>query len=237
MTDERRYDDEEVSHLLARAAAHAERAEQEDAAKNDAKAIGPAGLTLSQIQEIATAVGIPADAVRKAAAAEARGDLVPTTRRTAFGIPFGVSRQVELERPMTDVEWDRVVVRLRETFGAEGKSVREGSIRSWRNGNLRVVLEPTAQGSRIRMSTMRGDASVRTQVGLSAIAVSATMAGVLPFAAGATARNWVAVSTMGALGAMLLVRNLFSLPRWARIRAEQMEALSAEIGEIVDGRG
>jgi len=42
---------------------------------------------------------------------------------------------------------------------------------------------------------------------------------------------------MAGLGVALLVRNLLSLPRWARIRAGQMEALSTEIGEIVDGRG
>ena len=38
MTDERRYDDEQVSRLLARAASHAENAEEEAAAKNDTKA-------------------------------------------------------------------------------------------------------------------------------------------------------------------------------------------------------
>jgi hypothetical protein len=237
MTDERRYDDEQVSRLLARAASHAEHAEDEAAAQGESKAVAQTGLTLAQVEEIATAVGIPADAVRRAAAAEARGDLVPTTKRTALGIPFGVARQVELPRLMTDVEWDRVVVRLRETFGAEGRVTREGSIRGWRNGNLRVVLEPTASGSRIRMSTMRGDASWRTRAGLGALGVSATMATLLPFATGATARNWSAVGVMAVLGVTMLARNLLSLPRWARIRAEQMEALSTEIGEIVDGRG
>lgn len=237
MTDERRFDDEAVSRLLARAAAQAEHAEQDAVAKGEAKAVAPTGLTLSQVEEIATAVGIPVDAVRRAVAAEARGDLVPTTKRTALGIPFGVSRQVELPRGMTDVEWDRVVVRLRETFGAEGKVTREGSIRGWRNGNLRVVLEPTAQGSRIRMSTMRGDASMRTQAGIGAVAVSVTMAGLMSMASGATARNWAAVGMMAAVGATLLVRNVLALPRWARIRAGQMEALSAEIGEIMEGRG
>jgi hypothetical protein len=237
MTDERRYDDEQVSRLLARAASHAEHDENEAATEGEPKAIAPTGLTLAQVEEIATAVGISADAIRRAAAAESRGDLVPTTKRTAFGIPFGVSRKVELPRMMTDVEWDRVVVRLRETFGAEGRLTREGSIRSWRNGNLRVVVEPTANGSRVRMSTMRGDASWRTRAGLGALGVSVTLGALLPFATGASPRNWGAVGLMAVLGVTLLARNLLSLPRWARIRAEQMEALSAEVGEIVDGRG
>jgi hypothetical protein len=237
MTEERRYDDEEVSRLLARAAAQAERDEQAAEQKGAPKELAPGGLTLAQVQEIATSVGIPANAVQKAAASVARGDLVPTTTRVALGIPYGVARQIELPRMLTDVEWDRVVIRLRETFAAEGRSTREGSIRGWRNGNLRVMLEPTATGSRIRMSTVRGDATIRTQVALGAIAVSATMSGLLTVIPGATGRNWGAVAMMGAMGVVLLVRNVLALPRWAKTRASQMEALSAEVGEIVEGRG
>lgn len=237
MPDERRYDDEEVSRLLARAAQHAERTEREAEPTETPKAIAPTGLTLAQVQEIASSVGIPADSVQKAAASVARGDLVPTTVRSALGIPYAVARQVELPRMLTDVEWDRVVIRLRETFAAEGKSVREGTIRSWRNGNLRVVLEPTAQGSRVRMSTTRGDATVRTQLGVGAMVLSATLAGLYSFAMAADPRRWGSVILLGIVGAALLVRNVLALPRWARVRVGQMEALSAEVGEIVDGRG
>ncbi len=237
MTDERRYDDEEVSRLLARAAQRAEQAEQEREQQGEPKAIVPAGLTLAQVQEIASSVGIPADAVQHAAASVARGDLVPTTVRMAFGIPYGVARQIEVPRMLTDVEWDRVVIRLRETFVAEGRSTREGSIRQWRNGNLRVMLEPTATGSRIRMSTVRGDANIRTQLGLGALALSGTTAAIFSFTPGLTARNWGGVVMIGVMGAAMLVRNVLALPRWAKTRAQQMEALSAEVGEIVEGRG
>ena len=237
MADERRYDDEEVSRLLARAAQHAEKAEQEQEQQGEPKAIAPTGLTLAQVQEIASSVGIPTNAVQHAAASVARGDLVPTTTRVALGIPYGVARQIELPRMITDMEWDRVVIRLRETFSAEGRSTREGSIRQWRNGNLRVALEPTAQGSRIRMSTVRGDATIRTQLGLGALAVSASLGGLLALSPATTGRNWGAVVMMAVGGVALLVRNVLALPRWARTRAQQMEALSAEVGEIVDGRG
>ncbi len=237
MAGERRYDDEEVSRLLARAAQHAERAEQEAESRPESKALAPSGLTLAQVQEIASSVGIPADAVQRAAASVSRGDLVPTATRTALGIPYGVSRQIELPRLLTDVEWDRVVIRLRETFMAEGTSVREGTIRSWRNGNLRVVLEPTAQGSRIRMSTVRGDANVGTQLGVGAMALSATLAGLTSFFLAGDPRRWGSVVMLGVVGVALLVRNVLALPRWAKTRAAQMEALSAEVGEIVDGRG
>lgn len=238
MADEKRFDDREVAQLIERAAQIAARDEAKaDAEPDTALALPePRGLTLAQVQEIAHAAGIPADAVARAAAAAARGDLVPTAQRTAFGIPIGVSRQVELPRMMTDVEWDRVVIRLRETFGAEGKVTREGSIRSWRNGNLRIALEPTATGSRVRMSTLRTDAPIRTQVGIGALALSGVMAGLLALAPQVTARNWDVLTVIAGLGAVTLVRNALMLPRWARTRAEQMEQLSATIGEIVEGR-
>ena len=154
MDDARTFNEDEVARLLDKAAAHAARMERVDDAAPPVLRSG--ALTLSQVHEIAATVGIPAEAVTRAAASVARGDLVPTARRTALGIPVGVSRQVELPRQMTDGEFDRLVVRLRETFGAEGLVTREGTIRTWRNGNLRVALEPTAQGSRVRMSTLRG---------------------------------------------------------------------------------
>jgi DNA-3-methyladenine glycosylase II len=53
---------------------------------------------------------------------------------------------------LSDDQWDRLVVDLRETFNAAGIVGREGSLRQWRNGNLwgcrpgfaslvRVILE------------------------------------------------------------------------------------------------
>ncbi len=238
MSDERRYDDDEVSRLLARAAQHAERAEQEaERTQGEPKAIAPTGLTLAQVQEIASTVGIPAQSVERAAASVARGDLKPTAVRSALGIPYGVARQIELPRMLTDVEWDRVVIRLRETFAAEGRSTREGSIRQWRNGNLRVALEPTAAGSRIRMSTTRGDANIRTQLGLGALALSGVMSAIFSVTPGLTARNWGGVVMIAVMGVAVLVRNVLALPRWAKTRAAQMEVLSAEVGEIVEGRG
>lgn len=234
MDDERTYDEDEVAQLLDRAAAQAARRERVDDAAPPV--LGSGGLTLAQVHEIAATVGIPADAVTRAAASVARGDLVPTARRTSFGIPVGVSRQVELPRQMTDVEFDRLVVRLRETFGAEGRVTREGTIRTWRNGNLRVALEPTAQGSRVRMSTVRGDASVQTQIGVGVLSLSAVLTGLLTLSPGAIHTSWGSVVVLAAAGIGLLARNVLTLPRWARARAQQMEQLSEVVAEIVDGK-
>ena len=234
MDDERTYNEDEVAQLLDKAAAHAARMERVDDAAPPVLRSG--GLTLSQVHEIAATVGIPADAVTRAAASVARGDLVPTAQRTSFGIPVGVSRQVELSRQMTDVEFDRLVVRLRETFGAEGRVTREGTIRTWRNGNLRVALEPTAQGSRVRMSTLRGDASVQTQLGVGVLLLSAVLTGLLTLSPGAINTSWGSVVVLAAAGIGLLVRNVLTLPRWASERSQQMERLSEVAAEIVDGR-
>ncbi len=86
------------------------------------------------------------------------------------------------------------------------------------------------------MSTLRTDAPLRTQLGIGALALSGVMAGLLALAPQVTARNWAALGMIAGLGAFTLVRNALMLPRWARTRAEQMEQLSATIGEIVEGR-
>ena len=234
MADERTFNEDEVAQLLDKAAAHAARMERVDDAAP--RVLRSGELTLAQVHEIAATVGIPADAVTRAAASVARGDLVPTARRTALGVPVGVSRQVELPRQMTDVEFDRLVVRLRETFGAEGRVTREGTIRTWRNGNLRVALEPTAQGSRVRMSTLRGDASVQTQLGAGVLLLSAVLTGLMTLSPGAVNTSWGSVVVLAVLGVGLVVRNVLTLPRWAAERSRQMEQLSEVAAEIVDGR-
>jgi hypothetical protein len=75
--------------------------------------------------------------------------------RTFLGLPVGVERTVNLDRRLTDEEWERRVVELREVFQAGGTLSAQGSLRQWTNGNLHVVLEPTAEGSRLRRARPR----------------------------------------------------------------------------------
>lgn len=221
----RRYSPSEIALIL----------EQAGAAQDLAQDTAPTsslehadGLTLAQLQEIGTDVGIAPEFVLRAARAVERGDLVPTHRRTWLGMPIGVSRTVDLGRTVSDDEWDRIVVTLRETFEARGRLQRDGAFRQWTNGNLQALLEPTASGHRLRLSTRKGDVTAR--VWLSGMAVAtATLVGSVVMARGGAADvgALVAVMSMGLVGAGSLLSMRFQLPRWARTRAAQMEQIAA----------
>src|SRR5690242_20793983 len=114
------------------------------------------GMTLADLQAIGREVGISPDAVAQAAQALdiSRGP----ASRTFLGLPIGVTRTVNLNRRLTDAEWERLVVQLRDVFDARGTTRSDGSFRQWTNGNLQVLLEPTETGHRLRFRTVHGAA-------------------------------------------------------------------------------
>jgi hypothetical protein len=141
---DRRYSDEEVAEIF-RSAAEGPRTPGLQLPYHD-------GLTLADPQEIGREVGISPDAVAKAAnALDLRGRVVS---RTFLGLPIGVERTVALNRWLTDAEWERLVVELREVFNAQGTLKSYGSLRQWTNGNLHALLEPTPTGHRLRLGTL-----------------------------------------------------------------------------------
>ena len=149
MTDERKYQEEEVREIF-------------DLAANEAKVGRPAisdegGLTLLEIQEVGLEVGMePARIAEAAFVVDARREILP--RRTYFRVPTSVGRIVDLPRALTDHEWDVLVGELRETFGARGTVTSQRGAREWTNGNLHAFLEPTATGHRLRLGTLKGNA-------------------------------------------------------------------------------
>ena len=93
-----------------------------------------------------------------------------------------MGRTVYLDRPVSDHEWDLLVVDLRETFNARGKLRQEGSFRQWTNGNLQVLLEPTDSGERLRLKTVKSGARASILMGgtaltLGAVALAQMLAG------------------------------------------------------------
>ena len=230
MTTTRRYSESEIALILEHAGAAQEKAQ--DATSNALSTTSGEGLTLEQLQDIGTEVGIAPEFVARAASAVARGDLVPTQQRTWLGLPVGVSRTIEFGRTVSDEEWDRIVVTLRETFEARGRLQRDGSFRQWSNGNLQALLEPTATGHRLRMMTRKGD--VTSRVWLSAIGLSVTTVlwSVLLLRGGNVDTGaLIATSAMGLAGALSLLSIGFQLPRWARTRAAQMESIASSTME------
>jgi hypothetical protein len=227
MPPDRRFDEGEIARIFESATREAG---ARPAAPDD-EAGAPRGLTLAQLQQVAAEAGIPGDAVARAASAVVRGDAAPTLVRTALGIPFAVSRTVDLGRPVSDMAWDRTVVLLRDLFEARGQVFREGTLREWRNGNLRVVLEPTPRGHRLRLSTRRDYGGMP---GLQLVAVVLSAAAVAIGAWVDTPRASVLAGVAFAIGAVSLFRTLVALPAWARSRAAQFQSLGPDIAAIVE---
>ena len=216
---QRRYDEAEVAAIFQRAA--------EAAAPPGAGAASAAqGLTLAELQEIGRDVGIPADAI--ALAAQTVGQAGPLTSRRFLGLPLGVAHSANLGRRLSEEEWERLVVDLRETFDARGRVTSHGSLRQWTNGNLQALLEPTAAGHRIRLRTTKGDAVGMLAGGLAMVGTSvALLATAAVQGALGDAGMVAATGFLGLTGAGMFATSALRLPRWARTRRRQLEEVAA----------
>jgi hypothetical protein len=215
---ERRYNDEEVDAIFR--IASDERSLVERQAPNEH------GLTLGDLQAIARDVGIAPDAVARAAVAV---DVqTQPSRRTYFGLPIGVGRTVELNRKMSDEEWERFVVQLREVFHARGSTRRDGTLRQWTNGNLHVLVEPTANGHRLRFGTYNGQARASISMGVVALGITAVTM-IATAISGTLVHAVPGVAFLGIAGLGMIASGAARLPRWARLRGRQMEQLAADV--------
>jgi hypothetical protein len=202
---ERRYNDKEIAAIFRAAAEEGPQTPQREVARDE-------GLTLAELQAIGSEVGIASDAV--AQAAKAVDVRLGAASRTLLGLPIGVSRTVNLNRRLTEEEWERLVVQLREVFNARGRTRSDGSLRQWTNGNLQVLLEPTETGHRLRFGTLLGVAAAV----VIASALGGTFGDAIP-----------GIALLCAAGTGMIASGALRLPRWARLRERQMEALAARI--------
>ena len=233
MTSDRRFSDDEVAFILEQAAA----ADADADAAGDASsgtALASRGMTLQQLTEIAREAGLSTEAVMRAAGAVARGDLVPTRSQRFAGLPVGVGRTIEFDRTVTDGEWERLVVGLRETFQARGVLRAEGSFRTWSNGNLQALLEPTARGHRLRLLTRRGDARAMLGLGVVGIGAAALSAIAVVQSSAVSSGAWLGPTMLALMGTFGVVRTIVTLPSWARTRAAQMEQFADTASRILE---
>lgn len=214
---DRRYNDKEIAAIF-RAAADGPQPPQREVPSDE-------GLTLTDLQAIGREVGIEPEAVAQAAQSL---DVRSAAPRRFLGLPIGVSRTVNLNRKLSDEEWERLVVQLREVFRARGATRSDGSLRQWTNGNLQVLLEPTDTGHRLRFGTVHGAASASIGMGF----VSIAMASVVAIATAVSGHFNGALPGIGFLavvGAGMITSGAVRLPRWARLRSKQMDALAAQV--------
>jgi hypothetical protein len=215
---DRRYSDDEAAAIFARAA------DTQEVSRR--RANSSAGMTLSELQEIGREAGIAPEAVAHAANSLAR---TPTpTARHFLGFPIGVGRTIELGRRLSDDEWERLVVDLRETFDARGRITAQGSFRQWTNGNLQALLEPTESGHRLRLKTLKANARMMMIGGLGALgfAAASLIAGLI--GAGEPG-DMASIGMVALVGAVFLGAGALRLPSWASLRRRQMEEVIARL--------
>ena len=221
---ERRYDDDEVAAIFARAS----EAEQE----TQRRLPSGEGRTLAELQAIGREAGISPELVAQAARSLDQPSQQPAPA-TFLGLPLGVTRTVNLDRRLTDEEWERLVVALRETFDARGITRTEGSLRQWANGNLQVLVEPDGEGQRIRFRTLHGNARALMLAGLGVMGVAvATMVAMLLTGTIGNADPLESLGSMALIGAGLFGVGALRLPGWAKLRRRQMEQLSQQLTQL-----
>lgn len=221
---ERKFNEAEVAAIFERAA-EAQQSGQRQLPSGE-------GMTLAELQEIGREVGIAPELV--ASAARTLDRVGRPTGRSFLGLPVGVGRTVDLDRKLTDDEWERLVVDLRETFEARGRVQHDGSLRQWTNGNLQALLEPTAAGHRIRLRTVKGNSLSSMTLGLMLVGISTAL--MVAGAMGITDASMASLGTLSGVGAIMFAFGALRLPSWARIRRRQMEEIAGRLTATTSSR-
>ncbi|HEX6942895.1 MAG TPA: hypothetical protein VF128_08195 [Gemmatimonadaceae bacterium] len=182
------------------------------------------GMTLDELQHIAQEAGIdPARVAQAAASLDAGGKPAPVRRM--LGLPVGVSRVVDLPRAPTDREWEQMISEFRTTFGTQGQAMSVGGLREWSQGNLHICVEPTERGEQLRLSTLKDDAIALNGLSIAMGAMSLIMGAAVTIA-GKPEKALVVLTMFGGMALAAFGANMFRLPRWARERERQMEAIA-----------
>ncbi len=215
MTD-RRYTDDEMAEIFRRAT--------ESETSVPMRHTAASGFSLQELQDIGREAGIADESI--ALAARSLDHREPTRTVRVLGLPIGVANSAELERHLTDAEWDALVVAARDAFNANGNLRVDGSFRQWTNGNLQMLLEPGATGHRLTLRTRNANLQAQVLGGSAALALGGLMLFGSVFGPTATASGSLTGGVMiAASGAAFLATALVRLPIWARRRQEQFSGL------------
>jgi hypothetical protein len=222
---ERRYGDDEVREIFSLAAT--------GDARDQSLPAESGGLTLDELQRIGQEAGIePARVAEAAERLDARGRQAPVRR--SLGLPIGVSRVVDLPRAPTDREWEQLISEFRTTFGTQGRTTTTGGLRDWSQGNLHISVEPTERGEQLRLSTLKDDAIVLNLFGFATGGMSLLMGAVVA-SAGKPEKALAVLGMFGGMSLFAFGANVFRLPRWARERNRQMEAIAEHAVKLLSG--
>lgn len=229
---ERRYDDEEVREILVRATELKPELPALSAASPSTE-----GLTLGELQAAAKEAGIAPERVAEAAHELVldRAVLSPVTTRMA--LPVSTSHAVRIPRMLTPGEWDRFVVRLRDTFGTPGEVRIEGSLRTWFSGSLRVLLEPLDEGARLRFESTDDNARSTLEGALAMLWSGGILLVFLTLLALFADKPvpwglWALAGSVPAVGGVMVPIGRRHAARWLPGRHRQFEVLGEEARRV-----
>ncbi len=231
MSDERHYDDDEIRDIFDRAT----RIDDENGplARPSSEAPSRHGMSLAELQQIGIEAGIDPSAVARAAAQLEVASAVELPVVTQFGVPVSVGQTVDLPRRLTEMEWDELVVQVRDLFHARGTVTREGSLRSWSNGNLQILMEPTRGGYRLRMRSLNRSMQGRLMGGAFLGLGVSVMSAITMLAGSTDFRSLVAgVGLMAGIGGVMFGSGVIGSRRWIGRRAEQFRLIGARAVEL-----
>lgn len=220
---ERRYSEAEVTAIFKQAT------EEQQSGRRLLSAAE--GMTLAELQEIGRDVGVPAELVAQAAGALDQAG--PAAGQRFLGLPIGVGRTVDLDRRLSEAEWELLVVDLRETFNARGTVSASGALRQWTNGNLQAFLEPTPTGHRLRLRTVKGGSRELMAIG-AAVSGSAVAMMIVAAVTGRLADAVTVLAPMALLAAATAGFGALQLPRWAGNRGRQMEGVASRLALAIN---
>ncbi len=217
---ERQFSEEEVAEIFRQASES-----ESQAAVSSGK-----GMTLAALQDIGREAGLSPEAIARAALSLDRTSRPPLQNQTLLGLPVAVGQTVEVDRPFTDADWERLVADLRVTFNARGVIRQDGSFRQWTNGNLQALVEPTPTGFRLRLKTMNANARGFVAIGLGGMGVAGASALAMSLTGSAgNPGSAMGIAFLAIMGAGLFGLGALQLPSWARRRKAQMEEVSARV--------
>ncbi len=239
--DERTYTDSEVERILE-AATEVPRSrphgEDGPAGTSVEAAGGPEsprrGLTLAELREIGVEAGIDPERITRAALSL---DIAPrdtVVEERLAGLPHRMTREIPLSTPFHGEEWDRVVVLLRQCFGGPGELSREGSLQTWKHGEVVALQEPDPAGPgwRLRVEVEAEEAHEWLD-----IAGILGLVGIIGIPVGLFTEARVLLAVIGAVilglslvGAAWVVSS--TLPRWRQATESKLDTLDQGISAL-----
>ena len=157
------------------------------------------------------------------------GTISRPVARHFMGYAMSVEHSIYLPGRFTDADWTHLVEDARDVFEEDGVLTQKGDVREWREGNLRMILEPFRQGNKLTFyafndtvpSTVKGGIFMLVLgllILLSAVDFAATYQTVIP-------------GLMMAVGIGSIARSAIKHPNWMNRYQEQMKILASQASQ------